>query len=373
MAPNPENESTDAEANRKRNKAKLQQAQRRERKHRNTRLELYKYFAATCGVIGAAFPLLDILGLNAKWIAIGRTAFIFFSVLLGAFALRLSIIINHTATANAKVKATRWFWIIVTPSFILCAGLGYRFAVTEPEIANLLIPANEPIPEMFGAGKPDEKLGLSLRHVTVEKGEMVVFLGPFAVSTPQQSFTVLRLYDKDVLKIFKSKNGISVTADIWSPDGKIMADIVSNKFHVNINNTAYSERPDPHTLIVKDEKKVTVLSVRYLNPDTVKITGVFRGDGKYPVIISDDLMIYGPFHQGKSIALHLGGKVLFDWPSSLPPERYNRRHTNAMTMETIGSELTSVWHDEKGRRWIGPRLGGSNEVMVGDIMFMGVD
>jgi len=103
---------------------------------------------------------------------------------------------------------------------------------------------------------------------------MVIFVGDFAISTAETSFVVLKLYDKELLKIHKVGSGISVSANIWDDDGKLFATIENNKIRINPNKTIPPIRPDSHTLIVEDEKKIRILSVRFLNPSTIKISGV---------------------------------------------------------------------------------------------------
>jgi hypothetical protein len=153
--------------------------------------------------------------------------------------------------------------------------------------------------------------------VTVSKGEIIILAGDFAVSTAESSFVVLRLYGKDLLTMKKVGTGISLSADIWNEDGKVLTTIEDNKFRVNANTTIPIIRPDPHTLMVDDERKTRVLSVRFLNPSTIKIAGVFRAGGKYPVIIGEHDITFGPLLIKDGFVFHVKGKSIFDWPGEI--------------------------------------------------------
>ncbi len=184
------------------------------------------------------------------------------------------------------------------------------------KLSDILLPANEVTPNLnIPPGRPS---GIPEEAVTVAKGEMIIFVGDFAISTAESSFVVLKLYGKDLLKITKVENGISVSADIWDEDGKIFATIENNRFRVNPNKTIPLIRPDPHTLIVEDERKIRVLSVRFLNPSTVKIGGIFRAGGKYPVIVSENEITFGPLLIKGGFVLHVKGRSVFEWPGQFP-------------------------------------------------------
>ncbi len=205
--------------------------------------------------------------------------------------------------------------------FIIVAVVPAYLAIRSyffPQIAvtDLLLPGKEPAPMLhIPPGRP---VGVPEEAVTVTKGEMLLFVGDFAVSTAEKSFVVLKLYGKDLLTITRVDNGISVSADIWDEDGKILATVENNKFRVNQNKTIPFIRPDPHTLIVEDERKVRVLSVRFLNPTTIKIGGIFRGGGKYPVTVGENEITFGPLLIQGGIVLHVKGKSIFDWPGQFP-------------------------------------------------------
>jgi len=90
--------------------------------------------------------------------------------------------------------------------------------------------------------------------------------------------------------------GMLVNAKIFSLDGRIVADIENNEFHINPNNYFRQERPDNHRLIVYDQQGVAVLNVHYLNRKAVRILGTFLRPGYEPVVVREDSVHCGRLH-----------------------------------------------------------------------------
>jgi hypothetical protein len=231
--------------------------------------------------------------------------------------------------------------------------------------SDILLPANEATPNLnIPPGRPS---GVPEEAVTVAKGEMIIFVGDFAVSTAESSFVVLNLYGKDLLKITKIRNGISVSADIWDEDGKIFATIEKNKFRVNPNKTIPLIRPDPHTLIVEDERKVRVLSVRFLNPSTVKIAGIFRAGGRYPVIVGENDITFGPLLIKGGFVLHVKGRSIFEWPGQFPdakvylsPDDKIETDKAALGLAMKNGAFNIILKDSRGGEYSIFQIGGSD-------------
>lgn len=141
---------------------------------------------------------------------------------------------------------------------------------------------------------------------------MALFLGNSAVYTRQFPYTVFRVAGQDLLSIDKAKEakeGISVSAKIFSSDRRIVAEIIKNKFHINPNNYFRLERPDKHSLVVYDQQATKVLSVYYLNPTSIKLLGIFHSPNRYPIVIEEDKQkIVGNF----SRFCFADGRIAFD-------------------------------------------------------------
>jgi hypothetical protein len=111
-----------------------------------------------------------------------------------------------------------------------------------------------------------------------------VLLGKSLVSVEGEKCTVIQIADKPVLWIERSNNGLLVSARVFGPDSRILAEIDRNNVTVNPNNT-FKRKIEKHRLVVVDESDQEVLSVDFVNPRIVVIAGIFhqRGYGKLVV------------------------------------------------------------------------------------------
>lgn len=114
-----------------------------------------------------------------------------------------------------------------------------------------LVPANDPfIPACNGA----------------TDGEAILLAGTAAYKFARWPATVLTVRGQKRIVLDRNKGGtITLTADVYSPDGKILASVLKNSFNVNRNNIFRMERPDDSTLKIIDQWNETALSIRYLN------------------------------------------------------------------------------------------------------------
>ncbi len=171
-------------------------------------------------------------------------------------------------------------WTFFGSSVLLMLGgamywqnLVWKQATPEEPTHGFLLPANDPMPENPCGQFPASALALYL-------GNSVAY----ATSFP---YTVLRVDRHDRFSIDRTTDGVSVSLDVFSDDGKIVAEISKNEFTINPNNFFKRERPDKHTLIVYDQKKQKVLSIRYLNQSAVKILGIFYYPNRPPIVIEE--------------------------------------------------------------------------------------
>ena len=233
--------------------------------------------------------------------------------------------------------------------------------------SDLLEPANEPTPHPSPHIVPEVRSRWPAEAFTASDSEMTVVIGNLAVSTAESSFVVLRLYDKDLIKISRVGTGISVSADVWNEEGKILVTIEDNKLRVNSKNTIPILRPDPHTLIVEDERKERVLSVRFLNPKAIKIEGIFRAGGKYPVIIDEKTVSFGPLLIRDGIGYHVRGKAIFDFPGKIPGKKNILRPDDniepddlTLGLSAMNSVVNIIAKDTHGAEYSLVQLGQDN-------------
>jgi hypothetical protein len=146
----------------------------------------------------------------------------------------------------------------------------------EEKYNGALIPANEPVPSgtvPSGWNPPDGTVALIL-------GNSV----SLAVWFPH---TVILYKGKPALTISTNSQGATLSADFFDMDGKIVAILENNEFHINPLNSFRLERPDKSTLRVRDQQNVIVLDVRFLNPKAIKLNGSLRFPGGREVLIDE--------------------------------------------------------------------------------------
>lgn len=140
-------------------------------------------------------------------------------------------------------------------------------------LEGLLVPGNEPDPPA-----PCE----------IPNNALKVYLGSTVSWTNNDQANVLVMRGDDVLSVRRVRKGLAVFAKVASEDGRLVAEIVDNRFYINSNNFLRMEHRDNHSLVVYDQKGNKVLDIKYLNPRSVRVLGEFRAPGAVPLIITPD-------------------------------------------------------------------------------------
>lgn len=144
----------------------------------------------------------------------------------------------------------------------------------ESETHGLLVPANDPDPPNPCRDIPPQA--------------MRIFLGNSTCWTTETRHTVLQIANQPIISLRRVERDLAVSSKIFSADGRIVAELIDNRFHINPNNYFRMERPDKHSLLVYDQQARLVLSVRFLNPLAVELLGIFNYPNRPPVIIEED-------------------------------------------------------------------------------------
>ncbi len=145
---------------------------------------------------------------------------------------------------------------------------------TNSELSGLLIPDNRPTPPNTCRTIPADSLAL--------------FFGNSVAYTNTFPHTVIEVGTEPILVINKQDGKVTVSARVFSRDGRIVAELKENRFYVNPNNYFRIEKPSSHALIVYDQEAKQALTVEYLNPSAIKILGTFYLPNRPPIIINED-------------------------------------------------------------------------------------
>jgi hypothetical protein len=165
-------------------------------------------------------------------------------------------------------------WIGLTILFLIGMALclSVKHALMESEQAaretathGWLIPATDKTPSSVGCGAP--------------KKALLILLGGSAVWTTLNDQIILTLYRYPLLRLHRKNNALQIDADIFDSDGIGMVHIERNEFHLikGEHQVSYAESRDADrsTLLVRGPQFQEVLFIRYVDPVTLKIRGVF--------------------------------------------------------------------------------------------------
>jgi hypothetical protein len=129
------------------------------------------------------------------------------------------------------------------------------------ELGGVLLPANDPDPS--GA-------------CNAKDTALKLFFGPQTIIADAQSLSIIKVHDRELIGIERDANDkVVLNADIRNSDGKVVALVSRNVFHVNRNNiidSLFSRSRDRSTITLTDEFG-NRLKIRYLNKHSMEFSG----------------------------------------------------------------------------------------------------
>jgi hypothetical protein len=189
------------------------------------------------------------------------------------------------ARANAAFSNTARISLAVTLvglCVVLTFGAVYWVGLRDAQVdrANALsgplIPDNLPSP----AAPPG---------CVVPTGALGVLMGSNVYWTTVVPHVVVQMGGLDMLTLDKTAAGAIIlkTLRIFDDRNDIIARIDENG--VWYSPDVRAQRPDPSTVVVFDHTDTEVLSIKFLNSQTVQISGIFRKEGLPPIVVTPDL------------------------------------------------------------------------------------
>jgi hypothetical protein len=141
-----------------------------------------------------------------------------------------------------------------------------------------LIPASDPQPKT-ACPDPTE---LPPGSLTLVMGSSAAYASTFPAAVVVIDQQIRFSLDRD------PQGRIAVTTDVFDAADNVVVEIDHNRFTV-ASDVFKMERPDLSTLAVSIKShKEEVLWVRFLNPSTIRVRGVFRWRDAPPVVVTDD-------------------------------------------------------------------------------------
>jgi hypothetical protein len=110
----------------------------------------------------------------------------------------------------------------------------------------------------------------------------------------------------ELLTLHRKGKSVALDANIFDDHGVLIAALDANRPEINQHNALDWDRPDEHTLTVTDQKKRRVLYVRFENPRTMYIEGIFYNSlGRKITITKEQADLYLP--DGRQLSTFRGG------------------------------------------------------------------
>ncbi|MGC1621089.1 MAG: hypothetical protein WA765_21555, partial [Candidatus Acidiferrum sp.] len=97
---------------------------------------------------------------------------------------------------------------------------------------------------------------------------------------------------EEVLVLQNTDSGLSISAVVRGPDGKLEAQIIDNEFFINPRNSFRIQRVGGSSLTVFNPQGEQILDVKFLNAHAIKILGKFFGLGGEQINIGEDEQVY---------------------------------------------------------------------------------
>jgi hypothetical protein len=130
----------------------------------------------------------------------------------------------------------------------------------------------------------------------IPKDALKVFLGAALLYSRNKSVDAVAIGSETLVSLERSSTGtLLINTTVRSPDGRIIAQVVSGKFFINPNNY-YRVESDKSTLTVYDQQGRIALKVRYINPLAVLVMGNFVGKGGTLTIDEREIVVNGGLH-----------------------------------------------------------------------------
>jgi hypothetical protein len=174
------------------------------------------------------------------------------------------------------------FLTFVIGSVVICfAGL-----VIYREVPEHTVPETETIGTLQPGAQPDPA---SKCPPPTTPDTWKILIGTSAIQLAEAAEIPLLAVGKcKVLTVAKGRDGLSIAADLFDADGKLIANIKDNTFHALSGNHASIERDnDLSKIIIKDGSGKEILNIHYMNKSTVRVRGIFGCPGHALVPVKD--------------------------------------------------------------------------------------
>jgi len=147
-----------------------------------------------------------------------------------------------------------------------------REAAKRPVYFGEILPANEPTPISVGQ---------------LEKGSVALVLGGNTIITNNKT-VALTVGGQPFLSVRVQNGSLFLSARLVNSNNQPVVRIIDNEFQASPERTFNPRQPDRSSLLVRDENGQEILNVRFINPQVIRINGIFEIPGQNASIIARD-------------------------------------------------------------------------------------
>jgi|GEM_PF-4956002 len=202
-----------------------------------------------------------------------------------------------------------WFGFIFAGAYSALSWIDRQAWINSPFLKPDNRPAPFPPPDLS-----EDFMGLSFAR-PVSINPLFVYFGTCIGVSSHMPHTILQMHDEPMLTVDRDKRGnlIIQTLKIFDANDDIVIWFDNHKYRMG-PTAMRPERPDPHSIVVHDRTATEVLNLRFLNSQTLLLTGLFRYKGRSAQVFDDHVqigtlrMVKGFFFENRADII-VGGEV----------------------------------------------------------------
>lgn len=131
---------------------------------------------------------------------------------------------------------------------------------------------------------------LVIEGIELPDNPLLIFLGQNVACVGAFPYNVICQSGEPMLTLNTVDGELLLSCRIFDANGKILCELVDNKFTVNPNLVFRLERPSLDRLIIIDDESREALNVQYINAHSVRISGDFHLRRGIRIHIGNDVM-----------------------------------------------------------------------------------
>lgn len=145
----------------------------------------------------------------------------------------------------------------------------------------------------------------------IPSGAVALYLGNRVSVVSEFPHLIFSVRGDDVFVVDRESEGVVISFQVYDDSGNLVARLERNVLTA-IAPVAHVQRPTSSNLMVFDDRNSEVLDVQFLNPQAIKVTGIFRYPGVEPIVIGEKYVGVGGVIAPPACSSESGADFLFN-------------------------------------------------------------